>query len=72
MKRIHLIILYLVLTLGFAPNQLFAGNIVWYNGKGHVTYSIQKKHASVVDKALDMFAADMNTQEKIKKSRQLL
>ena len=59
MKRIHLIILCLLITLSSVPGRLFAGNIVWYSGKGHVTYSIQKKHDYVVDKALDMFSADM-------------
>ena len=59
MKRIHLIILCLLITLTPFPGQLFAGNIVWFSGKGHVTYSIQKKYDCVVDKALDMFSADM-------------
>ena len=59
MKRIHLIILCLLITLSSVPGRLLAGNIVWYSGKGHVTYSIQKKHDYVVDKALDMFSADM-------------
>ena len=59
MRRIHLIILYLLIALTSVPVQLFAGNIYWYSGKGHVTYSVQKKHDCVVDKALDMFSADM-------------
>ena len=59
MKRIHLIILCLLITLTSVPGQLLAGNIYWYSGKGHVTYSIQKKHDCVVDKALDMFSDDM-------------
>lgn len=57
MKSTHHIILYLLFS--FIPCQLLASNVVWYNGKGHVTYTIQKKHADVVDKALTMFSADM-------------
>lgn len=35
-----------------------ARNIDWMSG-GHVTYSVQKKYGTVVDKALDMFSSDM-------------
>jgi hypothetical protein len=36
-----------------------AKDVVWYSG-GHVTYSVQKKYGTVVDKALKMFESDMH------------
>ena len=36
-----------------------AKDVVWYNGSGAVSYSVQDKVAPVVDKALEMFAGDM-------------
>ena len=35
-----------------------AHEVAWYAG-GHVTYSVQKSHGTVVGKALEMFRADM-------------
>lgn len=40
------------------PHVAQANSVSWMSG-GHVTYSIQKKYATVVDKALDMFSSDM-------------
>lgn len=39
----------------------------WYRG-GHITYDVQKKHDAVVDKAIALFASDMQavTGEKAK------
>lgn len=41
----------------------------WYRG-GHITYDVQKKHDAVVDKAIALFASDMQavTGEKAKES----
>jgi len=36
-----------------------AGDVVWFDGYRHVTYSIQKKTSPVVNVALNMFASDM-------------
>lgn len=55
MKSLYRIFLATALLL---PTSAFAGTFNWYDG-GHVTFSIQKKYGTVVDKALDLFSSDM-------------
>lgn len=40
------------------PLSVQAKDVAWYSG-GHVTYTIQKKYGTVVEKALEMFSSDM-------------
>lgn len=49
---------YLLIALLACPLYSAAKNIPWIQG-GHVAYNIQKKYAPVVEKALEMFDADM-------------
>jgi hypothetical protein len=37
----------------------WAGDVVWFNGKSPVTYSVCDQHDKVVDVALDIFSSDM-------------
>ncbi len=48
----------LIASLLALPTMGQAKDVAWFSG-GHVTYSIQKKYGTVVEKALEMFDSDM-------------
>ena len=52
--------IFLVVCLYSLSVVCFAGDLVWYNGKSAVTYSVCDQHDKVVDVALDMFSSDMH------------
>lgn len=48
----------LLLSLLALPLASQSKDLLWYSG-GHVTYAVQKKHGTVVEKAIEMFKSDM-------------
>lgn len=52
-------LLFFLITLLTLPFALQAGNIIWFNGHGAVTYSVQKIYSPVVGIALKLFESDM-------------
>lgn len=51
--------IFFIVCLSFLSLVCSASDVVWYNGKSPVSYSVCEQHDKVVDVALDLFSSDM-------------